>query len=266
MYNFLDNLITMRYNKLYIALFYVIGGNMKKAIKIFLAVFLAICLVFGWLIYANWNSIEAFIHSLNTTNEDTVKELEENKQELESFLASEEDITVRDLTEEEAKALNDGTLSEEELIGILTGTPPEPEATPAPSKKPINSSPPTQTPTPTPNPDKWVSELIAKLYVQKSTYLGKLDDIEAQVINEFIVNYYSWETEQDAKKELLAKYLPTVASWEKTCDDTVYGVLNEIRAELKKQGKDDSIVDTMKASYLEEKKLKKTYFINRYMD
>ncbi|MBR5809557.1 MAG: hypothetical protein IKY39_05625, partial [Clostridia bacterium] len=90
---------------------------MKKAIKIILVIFLAICLALGWLVYANWNSIEAFIHSLNTTNEDTVKELEKNKQELESFLASEESITVRDLTEEEAKALNEGNLSEEELIG-----------------------------------------------------------------------------------------------------------------------------------------------------
>ncbi len=235
---------------------------MKKAIKIFLAVFLAICLILGWLIYANWNSIEAFIHSMNTTKEDTVKELEQNKQELESFLASEENIMVRDLTEEEAKALNEGTLSEEELIGILTGTPPEPEATPKPTKNPAANSP----PTPTPNPDKRISELIAKLYVQKSQYLNKLDEIEQNVRNDFIANEDMWETLQAAKQYYLKKYLPTVASWEKTCDETVYGILDEIRAELKNQGKDESIVDTMKASYLEEKKLKKTYFINRYMD
>lgn len=263
---------------------------MRKFIIIILAVFMAICLALGWLMYANWNSIEAFLHSMNTTNEDTVKELEQNKKRLEDFLASEESITVRDLTEEEAKALSEGTLSEEELIEILTKSPPESEAPPTPTKipgkdppptvKPVTTSPPTatpkpeatpkpkptSTPTPTPNPDKRISELIAKLYVQKSTYIGKIDNIEAQVRGEFIANYDSWATEQDAKKELLAKYLPTVASWEKTCDDVVYGVLDEIRQELKKQGKDETIVETMRSSYREEKKLKKTYFINRYMD
>ncbi len=237
---------------------------MKKAIKIVLAVFLAICLILGWLIYANWNSIEAFIHSLNTTNEDTVKELEKNKEELENFLANEEDITVRDLTEEEAKALNEGSLSEEELIGILTGKTPEPVATPTPTKNPLAT--PIPTPTPTPTSEEIVSQLIAKLYVQKSQYLNKLDEIEENVRNDFIANEDQWETLQAAKQDYLKKYLPVVASWEKTCDETVYGILDEIRAELKKQGKDSSIVETMENSYLEEKKLKKTYFINRYMD
>lgn len=274
---------------------------MRKAIKIFLAVFLAICLAIGWLIYANWNSIEAFILSMHTTEEDTLKELEENKKQLEEFLESEENITVRDLTEDEEKALSEGTLSEEDLIKILTEPAPEPVGTPEPAKPPAKepdqaetktptqtTSPPltTTTPTPTsiptqssvltataeptpspsPSPEKRVSELIAKLYVQKSTYLGKLDEIEAQVRAEFIASPDKWGTLQDAKKVFLSKYLPTVANWEKTCDDMVYGVLDEIRTELKKLGKDDSIVETMKTSYLEEKKLKKTYFINRYMD
>ena len=234
---------------------------MKKAIKIILVIFLAICMALGWLVYANWNSIEAFIHSLNTTNEDTVKELEKNKQELESFLASEESITVRDLTEEEAKALNEGNLSEEELIGILTGATPEPVKTPTPTQKPAEP-----TPTPTPTSEEIVSQLIARLYVQKSQYLNKLDEIEENVRNEFIAHEYRWETVQVAKQEFLKKYLPVVANWEKTCDETVYGILDEIRAELKKQGKDTTIVDTMEDAYLEEKKLKKTYFINRYMD
>lgn len=239
---------------------------MKKAITIFLAVFLAICLILGWLIYANWNSIEAFIHSMNTTNEDTVKELEQNKEKLETFLASEGDITVRDLTEEEAKALNEGNLSEEELIGILTGSTPEPTLAPTPTKNPTKNPTPTPTQAPEPTSEEIISQLIAKLYVQKSLYLNKLDEIEENVRNDFIAREEEWDTLQAAKQDYLKKYLPVVASWEKTCDDTVYGILNEIRAELKKQGKDESIVQTMKESYLEEKKLKKTYFINRYMD
>ena len=237
---------------------------MKKKAKIIITILLAILLLFGWFVYTQWNSIEALIHSFGTTVEDTEKEIEATKQELQDFIDNEEDITVRDLTEEEAKALSEGNLSEEEVIGILTGKTPEPVKTPVPNKKPST----VQTPTPTQNPtsEEIISQLIAKLYIQKSTYLNKLDAIEAQVRAEFIATEDEWSSRKEAKQVYLKKYLPVVANWEKTCDSVVYGILDEIRAELKKVGRDESVVDTMKSSYLEEKKLKKTYFINRYMD
>lgn len=237
---------------------------MKKKTKITLAVLLAILMFFGWFIYTQRNSIDAFIYSLRTTEEDTVKEIEETKQELQDFIENEENITVRDLTEEEAKALSEGNLSEEEVIGILIGKTPEPQKPTKPGKTPAANKEPTSTSAS--KSEEKVSQLIAKLYVQKSQYLNKLDAIEAQVRGEYLDNRKKWESKKLAKQSLLKKYLPTVASWEKNCDSMVYGVLDEIRAELKKMGRDESIVDTMKASYLEEKKLKKTYFINRYMD
>ena len=81
-----------------------------------------------------------------------------------------------------------------------------------------------------------------------------------------MIREIKWPGRQNVKNTLLNKYLPTVAEWEKTCDTVVYGILDEIREEIKKAGKDEAIVDTIKKSYLQEKKLKKSYFINRYMD
>lgn len=238
---------------------------MKKTIKIISIVLLVIVLIAGWFVYKNWNSFEAIIHSMETTEDDTVKEMEKTKEELQSFLDNEEDITVRDLTEEEAKALSEGDLTEDEVIGILTGTASEPTKKPSSEKK-------TQETVLTPSneqelsSEQKISRLIAKLYVQKSQYLNKLDTIEADVRAEYLADTTKWGSKKDAKQALLKKYLPKVASWEKTCDSTVYGILDEISAELKKMGKDESIAETMRQSYLEEKKLKKTYFINRYMD
>lgn len=235
--------------------------------KIISIVLLVILLVSGWVVYQNWNTIQAFIHSLGTSVEQTEQELEENKKQLQEFIEQEEEIAVRDLTKEESEALNSGKLSEEEIIDIITGR--TPEATLKPSGKPVK---PKSTPTPTPTPkleltsEEKISQLIAKLYVQKSQYLNKLDNIEQKVRNEFINNPGKWESKKAAKQELLNRYLPEVAEWEKTCDVTVYGILDEIRTELKNSGKDETVVDAMKQSYLEEKKLKKSYFINRYMD
>lgn len=245
---------------------------MKKGIKIFLAVLLVFVLIAGIFVYKQWNSLEAFVHSLSTTEEDTVKELEQNKEQLQQFIDTKENISVRDLTEEESAALASGELSEEEIVKIITGQTQDPTPTPTPkaTAKPSGSQKPTPTPEPTPTPaptsEQIISELLAKLYVQKSTYLNKLDTIEANVRHEYLSQTSKWENKKAAKKELLAKYLPEVASWEKECDKTVYGIIDEIQAELQKNGMDESIISTLKSSYLEEKKLKKTYFINRYMD
>lgn len=241
-------------------------GVMRRIVSI---VLLVILLLFGWIVYQNWNTIDAFIYSLRTTVEQTEKELEDNKKKLQEFIDEDDDIVVRDLTEEEAEALNSGNLSEEEVIVILTGKAPEdkPIDNPKPSEKP---SKPNTTPKPTTKPevkpeDK-ISQLIAKLYIQKSQYLNKLDDIEAQARYDFENWQGKWPGRQKVKDTLLNKYLPTVANWEKECDTVVYGILDEIRTEIRKAGKDESVVDTIKKSYIEEKKLKKSYFINRYMD
>lgn len=338
---------------------------MKKILRIIIIVLLAILLILGWFIHRNWNSIDAVIHSVGTTEEDTIQEITETKEKLQEFLEKEENITVRDLTEEESKALSEGKLTEEEIIELITGVTSEgneepkegmisqPETnqeprptisgqphetqvatqnpqsavgnqvtkpggtinptkmptstkepvstkapvstkepmstkapastkepastkTPAPTKDPVSTKTPTATkeptstpeatPTPEPSSEEKVSKLIAKLYVQKSQYLNRLDTIEANVRAEYLNNKNAWGSKKAAKQALLKKYLPEVASWEKNCDSMVYGILDEIRAELKKSGKDESIVETMKKSYIEEKKLKKTYFINRYMD
>lgn len=280
---------------------------MKTKSKVILAVILTLVLIVGWFIYKQWNNIEAILLSADTNQEDTVRKLEKNKEELQNFLESEKNISVRDLTEEEAKALQEGNLTEEEVVELLTGggepgsfdeedsveqkTPPD-EAEKEPSKATKNpeqektSKPatgetanPTQKPTEKPvatqspkpqtsvsTSDQKVEQLIAKLYVQKSTYLGKLGSIESQARSEYLSLRYGGTDKQTAQQQIVKKYLSQVSSWETTCDNTVNGILNEIRTELSKSGKDTSIVDTMKNAYLEEKKLKKAYFINRYMD
>ena len=280
---------------------------MKTKSKVILAVILTLVLIVGWFIYKQWNNIEAILLSADTNQEETVRKLEENKEELQSFLESEKNISVRDLTEEEAKALQEGNLTEEEVVELLTGggepesfdeedsveqkTPPD-EAEKEPSKATKNpeqektskpatgeTAKPTQKPTEKPvatqspkpqtsvsTSDQKVEQLIAKLYVQKSTYLGKLGSIESQARSEYLSLRYGGTDKQTAQQQIVKKYLSQVSSWETTCDNTVNGILNEIRTELSKSGKDTSIVDTMKNAYLEEKKLKKAYFINRYMD
>ena len=115
-----------------------------------------------------------------------------------------------------------------------------------------------------------VSQAIAKLYIQKSKYLARLNDIEARVRQEYIDTVGSKKTSPEekkaAKQRLLNSNLAMVAAWENECDSVVYGILDEIKAALKDSNQDDSIVKKIEQAYLNEKRLKKSYFINRYMD
>jgi len=241
---------------------------MKKT-KVWLCILLAVLLLLGWFIYKQWNTITAFTDSLKYSQEEIEQSMAQNKEDLQKFLDEEESISVRDLTPEEEKALSEGDLTEDEVVALLTGTAAEEKQEDVPpvtggQETLQNQATPKPTSTTTPSPsEQAVSEAIARLYVQKSTYLNKLDAIEAEARAEFISNYGALdkEGEQAGKKTMLTAYLPRVSAWEKECDTVVNGILDEIRAELKKSGKDESIVDKMKAAYLDEKRAKKAYFI-----
>lgn len=223
---------------------------MKKSVKIILVVLLVFILAAGFLIYKNRNTLGAIWDSVKLEQSDVEDKLQKDKESLQTFIDETDGVTVRELTEEESKALESGELSEEEVIGIIT----------APNKAPSKDSPPANQKT---EEDSAVSQAIAKLYIQKSKYLGNLDSIEAQVRQEY--SNMSAEEKKTGKTTLLAKHLPTVMAWEKECDSVVYGIIDEIKAELEKSGGDLSVIEKLKETYLSEKRAKKSYFINKYM-
>ena len=248
---------------------------MSKRASIWLVVVFVILVCAGWFIYKQWNNISAIIDSFRYSQEDVVKKIEETKDSVQKYIDENEDITVRDLTEDEANALNEGSLTEEEVISILTGQTKNPEKTESnqvttskpdsgnevQNPKPVENNPPAE---PEKTSSQIVAEAIAKLYIQKNNYLNKLDNIEAHVRQIYID--MPKEEKKGAKQRLLKEYLPQVASWESECDSVVYGILEEIRAAVKESGQSEEIVTKLEEAYLNEKKLKKSYFINRYMD
>ena len=255
---------------------------MKKRKRIWIGIVFIIVIFLGIVVIKHWNSLTAVIDSFRYSQDEVVEKLNENTQQLQKYIDENENITVRDLTEEEAKMLNEGVITEEEAIAILTGKASsvqpsdEADASDASSaeepagetKKPQPSSKP-QTPEATKeSSDTVVSEAIAKLYIQKSKYLSKLDTIEANIRQAYIDEAASKSDEEKRaiKQRFINSNLSEVAAWEKECDGVVYGILDEIKTALKNAGQDTSVVKKLEDAYLNEKRLKKSYFINRYMD
>ena len=228
---------------------------MKKSVKIILSVLVVFLLVAGFFTYKQWNTITAVFDSFRYTQEDVDKKVEEKKEAVQTFINETEGVSVRELTEEEEKSLREGTLTESEIVEILTEPKPNSKDTASSDtggKKPSSEN----------EQGKLVSEAIAKLYIQKSIYLGKLDSIEAQVRSEY--KNMSAEEKKTAKKTLAAKYMSQISAWEKECDSIVYGIIDEVKAALEKEGKDLAIVAELKETYLSEKRAKKAYFISKY--
>ena len=248
---------------------------MNKRRWILLFIILLIVILLGSFVVKHRNTLEALVDSFRYSQDEVIEKLNENKNDLQQYIDENENITVRDLTQEEAKQLNNGEITEEEAVGILTGKKPETQVpTDAPASKPKEPDAPASKPK---EPDASeniadvaISEAIAKLYIQKSKYLGKLDDIEAKVRQEYVnlvkSNNLSVEEKKAAKQQFLNSNLSMVAAWENECDSIVNGILEEIKTALKSSNQDDSIVKKLKEAYLNEKRLKKSYFINRYMD
>lgn len=239
---------------------------MKKRNWFWIFIILIIVILVGGVVIKHWNSLEALVDSFRYSQNEVVEKLDENKKQLQQYIDENENITVRDLTEEEANLLNSGEITEEEIVDILVGKTPKKE--PPSETSPVVEQKEPETAENT--SDMIVSQAIAKLYIQKSKYLAKLDDIEARVRQEYIdmvkSNKLSSEEKKAAKQRFLNSNLSTVASWEKECDSVVYGILDEIKATLKDSNQEDSIVKKLEQAYLNEKRLKKSYFINRYMD
>ncbi len=238
---------------------------MNKRRWVWLFIILIIVILVGSVAMKHWNTLEALVDSFRYSQDEVVKKLNENKKQLQQYIDENENITVRDLTEEEAELLNKGEITEEEVVDILTGKNPEVQP---PADDPVAE--PKEPEVSENTADMIVSEAIAKLYIQKSKYLGKLDAIEASVRREYVnivkSNNLSEEEKRAAKYQFINSNMAKVAAWENECDSVVYGILDEIKTALKGSNQDESIVKKLEQAYLDEKRLKKSYFINRYMD
>lgn len=239
---------------------------MKKKKKILLWILLGIVVLIALFVYSQWDNISAVIDAFRYTQEEVVEKMEQNKEDLQNYIDENKDVNVRDLTQEEAEALNKGELTEKEVVEILTSKPDETQTETsneqAEQKRADNK-------TEKEEAGKRLSEAIARLYIQKNANLSKLDAVEAEARARFIEKCGGntpVEEQKPIKSSIISEYLPRVASWEKECDSVVYGILNEIKAALKESGQSMEIADKIEQAYLDEKSLKKSYFIGRYMD
>ena len=103
----------------------------RKMIKhgwiIALIILLVVLVILGVLYLLNQENLKAAANAKRYTQEELTEQLADSRQAVEETLAEQyPEVQVRDLTDEERTALREGTMSREELIATLIGSPTDP--------------------------------------------------------------------------------------------------------------------------------------------
>lgn len=242
---------------------------MSRKKKILLMGVLAVLVLLVGLCAWQWNNISAALSFARYSQEELEGKLDQNDQTIKDAVDAIPNVTVRDVTEEEKQALKDGTLTQEELVQSLIQsepkqeTPPESKAEPKPPKtENTPSAQPEQQEKPPQQSDyeKKLNELIAEVYVLREEFLIRLDKTQAAAI----ADYKAIPADQRSTKaiaSLVSGYMAKGLEMEKECDERIKAIVLEIEGLLQTSGGDLNIAQTVYDTYLEEKSLKKAWYM-----
>ena len=211
----------------------------KTVILIILAVIIA---GLEALIYWQWNNIEALRYFATYSEEERQNKLDENEKAISDILDGMSGIDISRLSDEAVKMLQNGELTEEEAIAIITNKTTLDE---------IKSGKATLS-----NDSSNLENLIAKIYVLRSTYVGKLDSLVSQAYGE-----YKAGGDSDA---IVDKYIGIASGMEGECDGQIESLLSQIKTELEKTGGDMSLINQIRTTYKNEKSIKKGDLLSKY--
>ena len=233
---------------------------MKKRTKILLGVLLALIIVIGALCVWQWNNINAARYALTLDKETVENRIVENEAELGKVM-EEYGLTQFALSEQEIASVTAGDKSADELAKQLVAsqtTDPDTPDTEAPTTDiPTESTPAASVPA-EPTYKDLIREQIAKMYILRSTFVARLDEIVNQAIYDYAV---AEDFTYEGRVNAVSGHLDAVTALEAECDAEVQKVVSELRRLLKASGQDDSLAKKVEETYKEEKSLKKSYYL-----
>lgn len=242
---------------------------MSRIKKVLCTILAVILLAAGVLAWWQWDNLAAAINGLRYSREELEDKLAENDRAIKDAVAAIPEVTIRDVTDEERQALRDGTITSEQLVQSMVGGEKEQTVSgqlaqePAKSVDPKPKSDEPQTPSKTPEQlayEQELSAVIAKVYVLREEFLGKLDALLAQALAE----YKAMPSEQRTAGGLASfasGYLSKGLDMEKQCDAQIEAIIVELETLLQENNGDLSIAQTVYDTYVEEKSLKKAWYM-----
>lgn len=214
------------------------------------------------LCYWQKENLKAVIDSRTYTTDELTDKIAESKHEAEQVIAEYDTPIMRDFTLEEEDKIRKGELTPEEAMQLIMT--PETEAASETGKSEstggsVQSSAPSQAKPENPA-NSIVANYLQQVYGLKAYYLGELGRVESEMRSVYVNS----GKDKSAIPGIIQSYLPEVGSLESECDSQISSLLNSMRSELSAIGADTSVADKIYNAYLNEKSLKKSYYLSMY--
>ena len=222
----------------------------------------------------NWqkNNIEALRYAMDYSSDEIADQLEDSDKQTQERLSEIAGVTMRPLTDEEARLLADGEITQEEAVLLITG-----EATleairsgeylNAEEKSPASESGNDVSSEygrsgenrgsggSSGGQDVDISSTLAKIYALEGEFTASVESL----ISQAKADLGSMST-----SELIRKYSGLASSMEGDCDSRLEALLGELESKLDASGGDKSIINEIRDAYNNKKSLKKAELLSKF--
>ncbi len=231
---------------------------MKKKTKIFLVVLLVVAVALCAVAYFLRDTISVVKTAVENDSETLEQLVIQQKQTTEEALKSVGLESINPLNSEDLEKLKNGEITEEEAIKSIIG---QDTAQPPAESKPEDDD---KQYAIQQEANSKVAKLIGKLYVLKAQFESELAGLEGSIISQYTALPPEKHTYSE-KVKLGRQALATATSLEASCDSQVYAILDEVEAILSNAKMDTSTVASIKSAYQSEKKITKSYYLDKYL-
>lgn len=258
-------------------------GNRRKSrklLKVFMGVIAVVAVSAAGLAYWQRDNITAVVKSQTSSKEDIAEEIAQSKAKTQKAIEEYKVPIKRDFTLEEEEEIRKGTLSVEDAVKRImsdnstastadsTQTSANGAAADTQNKNENNGSTSGSTAAESKGEEltpeqQIVAKYLTEMYSLKAYYIGQLGVLEQQLKSQ-----YKAQNGSDRSASSIASFVSsnmnTAVTLESECDTKVEGILGNMRSELEAIGADTSIVDIAEDSYVNEKSLRKSYYLSLY--
>lgn len=221
---------------------------MKRKTAVWLMILAVLLVLIGLLIWWQWNNIAALHYAIGYTTEQKQELIKQTDEVIKDVAKSFSGVDWELLSEEAKQQLAKGELAEETAVAILTGQL---------SWEEYQQSKETPDHVPGYSKPSRVDDIIAKIYVLRASYTGKIDALVGQALADY-------RAKKGTKSELISRYVSMGYALEGECDGQMEALLSELQRELKRTGGDEGLISKIRSAYRTEKSLKKASIIEKY--
>ncbi len=256
-----------------------------KLLKIILCIILLFVAAVSALAIWQRDNINAVIKAQSSTKEQLAEEINASKANTQKEIEKYNIPVKRDFTLEEEEQIRKGTLSVEEAVarimsensytgGDEAGTDDNVSNTEQSDTAEVkgnadnkgntaDNSSDTEAKKALTKEQEIAAKYITQMYALKAEYIGELGAFEKQLKKEYKQQFGSDRSAASISK-FIQNNMGRAITMESQCDEKVDKVLTDMRNELEAIGADTTIVQIAEDSYMNEKSLRKSYYLSLY--